>query len=75
MYRVYLDNCCFNRPYDDQSSPQIQFETRAKLFIQDLVLKHEVELAWSYILKKQPQSIPSKENGYIRMGKILRCLC
>ncbi|MCL2073737.1 MAG: hypothetical protein FWH18_07445 [Marinilabiliaceae bacterium] len=18
-YRIYLDNCCFNRPYDDQS--------------------------------------------------------
>lgn len=19
MIRIYLDNCCFNRPYDDQS--------------------------------------------------------
>jgi predicted nucleic-acid-binding protein len=48
--RIYLDNCCFNRPYDDQADPKIQFETQAKLFIQGLVLSKEVELVWSYIL-------------------------
>ncbi|MDR3328811.1 MAG: hypothetical protein LBS63_01720 [Prevotellaceae bacterium] len=51
MYRVYLDNCCFNRPYDDQTQPKISFETQAKLFVQGLVLQNEVELVWSYILK------------------------
>jgi predicted nucleic acid-binding protein len=51
MYQIYLDNCCFNRPYDDQTIPQIQFETRAKIFIQSLVLSQEVALVWSYILK------------------------
>ncbi|GHV51798.1 hypothetical protein FACS1894181_14180 [Bacteroidia bacterium] len=51
MYRIYLDNCCFNRPYDDQAHPQIQFETQSKLFIQDLILKREIELVWSYVLK------------------------
>jgi len=25
--RIYLDNCCFNRPYDDQSQPRVRFET------------------------------------------------
>ncbi|MDR3185116.1 MAG: PIN domain-containing protein, partial [Prevotellaceae bacterium] len=49
--RIYLDNCCFNRPYDDQASPKIRFEAQAKLFIQGLVLGKEVELVWSYILK------------------------
>jgi len=49
--RIYLDNCCFNRPYDDQANAQIQFETQAKLFIQGLVLTKEVELIWSYVLK------------------------
>jgi predicted nucleic acid-binding protein len=49
--RIYLDNCCFNRPYDDQASPKIRFEAQAKLFIQGLVLSKEVELVWSYILK------------------------
>ncbi|GHT24033.1 hypothetical protein AGMMS4957_16420 [Bacteroidia bacterium] len=50
-HRIYLDNCCFNRPYDNQSQPKVQFETQAKLFIQGLVLKNKVELVWSYILK------------------------
>jgi len=28
--KVYLDNCCFNRPFDDQSSPVVRLETEAK---------------------------------------------
>lgn len=32
--RVYLDNCCYNRPYDDQSQLKISMETQAKLNIQ-----------------------------------------
>ena len=50
-YRIYLDNCCFNRPYDDQSQPRVRFETQAKLHIQRMIVEHEVELVWSYILK------------------------
>ena len=49
-YRVYLDNCCFNRPYDDQSYLATHLETEAKLFIQQEILKGGFELAWSYIL-------------------------
>ena len=28
--RIYLDNCCFNRPYDDLESITIRFEAEAK---------------------------------------------
>jgi hypothetical protein len=31
MIRVYLDNCCFNRPFDEQSNIQIKLETEAKV--------------------------------------------
>jgi hypothetical protein len=48
--RIYLDNCCFNRPYDDQSQIRIRIESEAKLFIQAKILAGEIELAWSYIL-------------------------
>jgi predicted nucleic acid-binding protein len=48
--RIYLDNCCFNRPYDDQSELRIELETKAKLFIQNLLLVGEVNLVWSYML-------------------------
>ena len=48
--RVYLDNCCYNRPYDDQSQLRISLETQAKLQIQDMIRDKEVELASSYVL-------------------------
>ena len=32
--RIYLDMCCFNRPYDDQTQPRIRIETEAKVVIQ-----------------------------------------
>ena len=48
--RIYLDNCCFNRPYDDQSQLRIQLETEAKLRIQENVRSNLYTLIWSYIL-------------------------
>ena len=49
-YRIYLDNCCFNRPFDDQSQLKIYLETQAKLHIQSLVYDKTIELVWSFIL-------------------------
>ena len=51
--RVYLDNCCFNRPYDDQSQLKIQMETQAKLEIQQQIRDEKLELATSYILEAE----------------------
>jgi predicted nucleic acid-binding protein len=49
--RIYLDNCTFNRPFDDQNQLKIKLETEAKLFIQQGILNEEYELVWSYILE------------------------
>jgi predicted nucleic acid-binding protein len=49
--KVYLDNCCFNRPYDNQTQLSIRLETLAKLYIQAKIYNGEIELAWSYILE------------------------
>lgn len=48
--RIYLDNCCYNRPYDDQSQIRIHLETEAKLHIQDMVKKGELDLVTSFML-------------------------
>lgn len=48
--RTYLDNCCFNRPYDSQDSVAVKLETEAKLYIQEDVKSGNIELAWSYVL-------------------------
>ena len=47
--RVYLDNCAYNRPYDDQSQTKIELETQAKLKIQRLITDKQIELASSYM--------------------------
>ena len=49
--RIYLDNCCFNRPYDNQSQIRIHLETEAKLHIQELIKKQELDLVVSYMLE------------------------
>lgn len=43
--RIYLDNCCFNRPFDNQSQLRVRLETEAKLWIQERVAAGEIELA------------------------------
>ncbi len=48
--RIYLDNCCYNRPYDDQSQMRIHLETEAKLHIQDMIKRGELELVVSFAL-------------------------
>jgi len=56
--RIYLDNCCFNRPYDDQSQLKIYLETKAKLNIQKEILEDKHELVWSFILEYENRRNP-----------------
>lgn len=56
--RVYLDNCCFNRPFDNQSSIRVKLETDAKLYVQLMVKTGKIELAWSYILDFENEANP-----------------
>ena len=48
--RIYLDNCCFNRPYDAQNSFRVSLETQAKLYIQEKVRQGLYDLVCSYML-------------------------
>ena len=59
--RVYLDNCCFNRPFDDQRQLRIRLETEAKLTIQEAVRSGAIQLAWSYILDFENMNNPFEE--------------
>ncbi len=56
--KIYLDNCCFNRPYDDQNQLKIELETKAKLFIQSLIVNGKVDLVISYILELENDDNP-----------------
>ena len=62
--KVYLDNCCYNRPYDDQSQIRISLETQAKIQIQSMIKNGEIELVSSYVLlyenSKNPHELRQK---------------
>ena len=59
--RVYLDNCAFNRPFDDQSHIRNRLEAEAKLYIQALIKDGSLDLVWSYILEMENDHNPFQE--------------
>lgn len=60
--RIYLDNCCYNRPYDDQLQIRISLEAQAKIFIQNAIKLGKIELATSYILVYENNKNPFLDN-------------
>jgi predicted nucleic acid-binding protein len=61
LTRVYLDNCCFNRPFDNQTSFVIRQDTDAKLYVQELIDEEKLELVWSFILDYENAENPYEE--------------
>jgi predicted nucleic acid-binding protein len=59
--RVYLDNCCFNRPFDDQTQVRVRLEAEAKLEVQERIKDKRIELAWSYLLDFENEVNPFAE--------------
>jgi hypothetical protein len=59
--RVYPDNCCYNRPFDEQVSVIIRLETDAKLHIQEQIRSGELELCWSFVLDYENAANPFEE--------------
>jgi hypothetical protein len=59
--KLYLDNCCFNRPFDNQTQLKIKLETEAKLAIQAGIKRGDFELGWSYILDFENDNNPQIE--------------
>lgn len=59
--KVYLDNCCLNRPFDDQTQLRIKLESEAKLKIQEEIRAGKLQLAWSYILDYENSKNPFQE--------------
>jgi predicted nucleic acid-binding protein len=45
MRRVYLDNCCLNRPFDDQSQARIRLEAEAVT----TVIRYCTEGQWEWV--------------------------
>ncbi len=59
--KIYLDNCLFNRPFDEQSHIRIRIETEEKLAIQEEIRRGTYQLIWSYILDYENSKNPFRE--------------
>ena len=53
--RVYLDNCCYNRLFDEQVQLRVRLETEAKLEVQRQMRSGELEYVWSDMLVTEVQ--------------------
>lgn len=58
ILKIYLDMCCYNRPYDDQSQLKVFMETQSKLYIQNLIKDKRLELVTSYMLRYECSNNP-----------------
>jgi predicted nucleic acid-binding protein len=58
MAKLYLDNCCFNRPYDDQQQTRIHLESLAKLHVQQSIIRNELDFVWSFVLEYENSKNP-----------------
>lgn len=58
---VYLDNCCFNRPFDEPADLIVQLEAEAITHIQGEIRNGNIGLAWSFILDHENAANPYED--------------
>ena len=58
---IYLDNCCLNRPYDDQTAPRVRLEAEAIEMILAAVVNLRIKLLWSEVLDTENEQNPFAE--------------
>jgi predicted nucleic acid-binding protein len=56
--RIYLDICCFNRPFDHQADLLVRLQTEAKLHVQEQIRSGALSLIWSAIMDVENQANP-----------------
>jgi hypothetical protein len=63
--KLYLDNCCFNRPFDDQAQARVREEADAVLAVQNALYAGSHNLVWSYMLDYENQKNPVLERRVV----------
>jgi len=61
QYRIYLDVCCLNRPFDRQTQPRIRLETEAILAIINNCQTGTWTLITSNVLEAEINQTPNRE--------------
>ncbi|MCL2055484.1 MAG: hypothetical protein FWG90_13775 [Oscillospiraceae bacterium] len=60
--KIYLDNCCYGRPFDNQNDIDIFNDTQAKMTIQSLVKYKAIELVYSSVSIEEITVYPIEAN-------------
>ena len=58
--KIYFDNCCLNRPFDDQSNPRIRLESEAIKVVLFLCEQQQWHLMSSKIAEFEIANTPDK---------------
>lgn len=58
LIKIYLDNCCYNRPYDDLTQFTVGLEAQAKLHIQQQIKDGKYDLVTSEMLTYELDANP-----------------
>ena len=75
--KIYLDNCSYNRPFDNQEQVKIRLETEAKLYIQSAIREKKYSLVWSYMSDYETSESPydDKKKAIMPWKKIADEFC
>jgi hypothetical protein len=58
--RIYLDVCCLNRPFDDQSQERIRLEAEAILLILQHIRSGEWQMIGSEMITDEIEQTPDR---------------
>ncbi|MBI5933145.1 MAG: PIN domain-containing protein [Chloroflexi bacterium] len=61
MTKIYLDTCCLNRPFDDQTQERIRLESEAVLAILSRIEKGEWDWIGSEVLMDEIEQTPDTQ--------------
>ena len=61
MIKIYLDTCCLNRPFDDQSQERLRLESEAVLAILSRIEKGEWNWVGSEVLIDEIEQTPDTQ--------------
>jgi len=64
MITVYLDNCCYNRPFDDRSNIKNYLEREAILLIMQMAYDGELHIIGSEVLRKEMSKISNYDKMF-----------
>jgi predicted nucleic acid-binding protein len=61
MTKIYLDTCCLNRPFDDQTQERVRLEAEAVLAVLSRIEKGEWDWVGSEVLMDEIEQTPDTQ--------------